>query len=63
MGCFRGLGTLGNLTRRCLSLGLWGRGGTDAQSGVGQAGRGSGAGSGHIGEAGVLGLTAADDAE
>jgi len=57
MGCFRGVGTLGNLTRCCLSLGCGGCTGT--QNGVGQAGRGSG----HTGDAGVLGLTAADDAE
>lgn len=61
MGCFRGVGTLGNLTRCCLSLGCGGCTGT--QNGVGQAGRGSGAVSVHIGEAGVLGLTAADDGE
>ncbi len=57
MGCFREVGTLGNLTHCCY---LWGWGGcTGLQNGVGQARRRSG----HIGDAGVLGLTAADVAE
>lgn len=57
MGCFRGAGILGNPTRHRLSP----QSGRTERSGAGR--KGLGAGSGHIGEADALGLTAADDAE
>lgn len=57
MGCFRGVGILGNLTRHSLSPQL----GRTEECGAGR--KGYGAGFGLIGEADVLGLTAADDPE